>query len=320
MSTVLEATMDYYNQRRRILRLAVDQEQAVSWLNHARRRLREIRADASRPEAAVREAERVVLDHIRILAGNFWDLPAVPSSGPRIVNQGQTTNLDAMRIAMPSVAPVGPGSNTREDPLMLARNQGAYFCPWHGRYVNHDTASCSDGMFFESHGVSLAQFQGLGLQVPTHRHRSRRGPQGNNQTRDSARQENTGPPSVGPTSNTRGDRAQFPPRGYEARGERSDEYDRRRQHGRSRSPRRRQHERSHSPRRRQDELSRSPRRQRERRGMAHRPDMHNRSSRRQGYRDRSPLRQRERSGSAHRPVERVRLERRRDDRSRSPHH
>jgi hypothetical protein len=237
MPSILDSTIGYYHQARPALHLAHDEDQAISWLNNARRRLREVRAEEPQSQRAVQDAEAVVLDCIRIVAGGFWDLKAVPSSRPPIVDQeARPTNLERMHNAMPHVAPINAGVNTMHNSRMPPRNMGQYYCPWHGRYVNHDAASCADGLFFESINVSLAQFQGLGLQAPA-RARPRRA----QQSRD-----------------PRGHGSNLPPREYQTGAPP------RRQEARSRSPRRRQDERSRSPRRRQDERVRSPRRRRSR--------------------------------------------------------
>ena len=247
MSTVLVSTIDYHRQRRPFLSVAESDEDAIYQLNLARRRLREVSAEVPRSETAIRDAEAAVLDQIRVLHATHWLMATVPAQQPPTIDQGQTTNLDAMSRVMSHVAPVGPGSNTVHDPYMARRNQGAYFCPWHGRYVNHDAASCVDGEFFESSRVSLAQFQGLGLRAPGRQRRLRR--QANNQTR--------GPPRQGqPLPRVHGQRASYHDRRPQASS--------RRQHQRSRSPRRRQDDRSRSPRRQRDR-SRSPRRRVDRR-------------------------------------------------------
>ena len=129
MSSIIQSTTDYRHQQRPFLRPAQDDEQAISWLNHARRRLREIRS-AGGSQRAIRDAEAVVLDNIRIAAGTFWNMGSVPSARAPIVNHAQpATNLEAMSYVIPHVAPVGAGSGTRADPLMLSRNHGAYWCP-----------------------------------------------------------------------------------------------------------------------------------------------------------------------------------------------
>jgi hypothetical protein len=284
MSSILDSTIGYYHQARPALRLAENEQQAIDWLDNARRRLREVRAEVPQSQRAVQDAEAVVLDCIRIVAGGFWNLRAVPSSRPPIVDQeARPTNLERMRNVMPHVAPINPGSNTVHDPLMLSRNRGQYYCPWHGKFVSHDAASCTDGLFFESIDVSLAQFHGLGLRVPA-RPRPRRA----QQSRDPRDHRSDLPPreyQTGATRRRQDERSRSPRRRQDERVSSP----RRRQQERSRSPHRRQDERVRSPRRRQDERVRSPRRRQDERVRSPR--------RRQDERVRSPRRrQTERGG------------------------
>ena len=331
MSFVLASTMLYHRERRPFLNVAQNEAQAISGLNDARRRLREANAVVPRSERAVRNAENVVLDQIRVLTATHYHMVSVPTQQPPTIDQGQTTDLAAMSRVMSHVAPVGPRSNTVHDPYIPKRNHGAYFCPWHNKYVNHDAASCLDGIFFETNGVSLAQYQGLGLRPPSrqrlqgHLHRL----QADEQMRDPhpsgtpTSSSDAGEPSGGQSSNSRGHQAQLPPRYHGANGQQSDHHDsrpqapiscqrecsrsRRHQGYRNCSPRR-QHERSRSPRRHQEHHGYPPRVQ----------DEHNSLHRRQEYRDRSPLRQRARSRSIHRQEVLVRMPHRQHEYSRSP--
>jgi hypothetical protein len=64
-----------------------------------------------------------------------------------------------MGAVIPYISPVLP---KWVNPRILCREYGTYYCPWHGKCVERDITNCTDRLFFQSNGLSPAQFQGLG--------------------------------------------------------------------------------------------------------------------------------------------------------------